>query len=153
MDGFDIGRITDADFEALCRDLLGNALGVRFELFAPGRDGGMDLRYVSPAGDTWIVQCKHWARSGRAALLSHMAVKERLKVDRLKPDRYLLATSVDLNPDAKKRLFGAGGRCLVLVDMATTRVLCGTRRHRPLTAGHRPSGRQPTQAQTAALCG
>jgi hypothetical protein len=105
MDGFDIGRITDADFEALCRDLLGHALGVRFELFAPGSDGGMDLRYVSPAGATWIVQCKHWVRTGRATLLTHMATKERPKVDRLKPDRYFVATSVDLNPAAKKRIF------------------------------------------------
>ncbi|MEU8613182.1 ATP-binding protein [Actinoplanes sp. NPDC048791] len=105
MDSFDIGRITDADFEALCRDLLGQVLGVRFELFAPGRDGGMDLRYVMPSGETWIVQCKHWARSGRAALVVHMAKKEKPKVDSLKPDRYLLATSADLNPEAKKRLF------------------------------------------------
>ncbi|MEU8228429.1 restriction endonuclease [Actinoplanes sp. NPDC048967] len=105
MDSFDIGRITDADFEALCRDLLGQVLGVRFELFAPGRDGGMDLRYVTPSGETWIVQCKHWGRSGRANLVAHMAKKEKPKVDALKPDRYLLATSVDLNPEAKKRLF------------------------------------------------
>ncbi|HEY0698677.1 MAG TPA: restriction endonuclease [Micromonospora sp.] len=105
VDGFEIGRITDADFEALCRDLLGQVLGVRFEIFGPGRDDGMDLRYVTPSGETWIVQCKHWARSGRASLLTHMVNKEKRKVDRLKPDRYLLATSVDLNPAAKKRLF------------------------------------------------
>jgi len=105
VDGFDIGRITDADFEALCRDLLGQVLGVRFEIFASGKDGGVDLRYVGPSGETWIVQCKHWAGSGRATLLAHMAGKEKSKVDLLKPDRYLLATSVDLNPAAKDRLF------------------------------------------------
>lgn len=105
MDGFDIGRITDADFEALCRDLLGQVLGVRFEIFAAGKDGGVDLRYVGPSGETWIVQCKHWAGSGRANLLAHMAGKEKRKVDLLRPDRYLLATSVELNPAAKDRLF------------------------------------------------
>ena len=47
MDTFDLGRLTDHDFELVCRDLLGALLGVAFEVFPRGRDGGIDLRHLS----------------------------------------------------------------------------------------------------------
>ncbi|RSM61585.1 hypothetical protein DMB66_24485 [Actinoplanes sp. ATCC 53533] len=103
MDEVDITRLSDFDFERLCEDLFGEILGTRLEIFAPGPDGGVDLRHMSSDGDI-IIQCKHWYRSGRAALVRHMKNSEASKVRRLKPSRYILATSADLNDDAKKKL-------------------------------------------------
>ncbi len=102
-----MSRITDADFEALCRDLFGEILGVTFEIFARGKDQGVDLRYITPSNETWIVQCKHWDQTKRSNLVNYMKRHERPKVDLLSPDRYILATSVDLNPKAKSDLFDA----------------------------------------------
>ncbi|MGW0336201.1 nSTAND3 domain-containing NTPase [Streptomyces sp. NPDC003011] len=105
METFDLSRLTDFDFEAVCKDLLEEELGMRLELFAAGADGGVDLRHLSSAGESLIVQCKHWHRSGRAKLIEHIANAEAAKVARLKPQRYILATSVSLTKGAKDKLF------------------------------------------------
>jgi hypothetical protein len=107
METFDLGRLTDFDFEAVCKDLLEEELGLRLEIFASGADGGVDLRHLRPAGDSLIVQCKHWHRSGRAKLIEHIQSVEAKKVAKLKPQRYILATSVSLTKGAKDKLFEA----------------------------------------------
>lgn len=104
MDGFDLGRLTDRDFEDVCRDLFGDVLGVPLEVFPRGRDGGIDLRHVDGAGATTIVQCKHWYRSGTPKLLRTLRSDEVPKVRRLKPDRYLLAATVGLSPGEKDKI-------------------------------------------------
>ncbi len=105
MDEFDLGRLTDFDFEELCKDLFEIVLDCPLEVFARGRDGGMDLRYIAPASrDTTVIQCKHWAKSGRDALIRHLAKEELPKVERLAPDRYLVATTVDLTVAAKDEI-------------------------------------------------
>ena len=103
MDDIDITRLSDFDFERLCEDLFGEILGMRLEIFAPGADGGIDLRHMSAGGDV-VIQCKHWHRSGRAALVRHMKEREATKVRRLNPSRYILATSAELNVNAKRKL-------------------------------------------------
>jgi hypothetical protein len=45
------GNLSPADFEDLVRDLVGRELGVRFEAFAAGPDGGMDGRHAKDAAD------------------------------------------------------------------------------------------------------
>jgi hypothetical protein len=107
METFDLSRLTDFDFEAVCKDLLEEELGLRLEIFAVGADGGVDLRHLRPAGDSLIVQCKHWHRSGRAKLIEHIQNVESKKVAKLNPQRYILATSVSLTKDAKDKLFEA----------------------------------------------
>ena len=50
----------------LCRDRLQEELGISLEIFAPGPDGGIDIRYVGPKenGEQIIVgQCKRWAEN------------------------------------------------------------------------------------------
>ncbi|MGW4064170.1 nSTAND3 domain-containing NTPase [Amycolatopsis sp. NPDC004747] len=107
MDGFDLGRLTDFDFEELCKDLFEVVLGCPLEIFARGRDGGIDLRYIAPAAaDKTVIQCKHWAKSGRDALVRHLRNVELPKVERLAPDRYLIATTVDLTVGAKDEIAG-----------------------------------------------
>lgn len=105
VDNFEIGRLTDLDFEAVSKDLLEEILGVPLELFAPGADQGVDLRHFSGGSEEVVVQCKHWMGSGRAALMRHMLGPERDKIFSLKPPRYVLTTSVDLTRDAKNKLF------------------------------------------------
>lgn len=105
MDEIDLLRLTDHDFELVCKDIFEERLGKRLETFATGADGGVDLRYLSPdSGELVVVQCKHWARSGRSKLIRHMEEVEAEKVRKLAPSRYLIATSVDLTPDSKTKL-------------------------------------------------
>ncbi|MEU8633275.1 restriction endonuclease [Amycolatopsis sp. NPDC048633] len=104
MDSFDLGRLSDYDFEVLCRDLFEEMLGLRIEIFARGADGGVDLRHMADDGSSVVIQCKHWARTGRTKLLAHMRDKERPKIAALQPARYILATSVELTVDAKDTL-------------------------------------------------
>ncbi|MCG5465554.1 restriction endonuclease [Micromonospora sp. NPDC053740] len=118
MDGFDVGRLTDFDFELVCRDLFEDLLEVRIEIFAQGRDGGVDLRHIGPLNDSQIIiQCKHWFNSSRAKLVQHMKSKEALKIRRLKPQRYILATSVSLTVGAKHELAEALKPYLVECDI------------------------------------
>jgi hypothetical protein len=105
VDSFELGRLSDHDFEALCCDLLGEVLGVRLEIFSSGTDQGIDLRYASADGsELVIVQCKHWPRGDRAALIRHLVKAEVPKIRRLSPSRYVIATSVELTVDAKEKL-------------------------------------------------
>ncbi len=99
---FSFDALSPADFEDLSRDLLGRELGVRFEAFGPGRDGGVDGRH-SAAGDTTILQAKHYRLSDFDALARTMQ-KERASIDALEPSRYLLTTSRPLTPPNKDRL-------------------------------------------------
>lgn len=77
------------------------------ETFAPGPDGGIDLRAFSSAAGEAIVQCKHYASSTFSQLLSHIRSKELQKIRKLKPKRYVLVTSVGLSPQNKSELLQA----------------------------------------------
>lgn len=97
MMNYDFVRLlSPLDFEVLCRDLLEAELGVRLENFKEGRDGGIDLRHAPAADRTMIVQCKRY--SSFASLKSELSTEELPKINRLRPQRYILATSVTLSP-------------------------------------------------------
>src|ERR1700674_2118031 len=64
---YEFGNLSPADFEDLVRDLVGRELGVRFEAFAAGPDGGMDGRHAK-SGATTILQAKHYAGATYASL-------------------------------------------------------------------------------------
>src|SRR5207244_4291790 len=91
------------DFALLARDLLQAELRVQLETFSPGPDSGIDFRYRTQKV-TLIVQCKHYAASGFAALLSILRRKERQKVEALAPTSYILATSYPLTPNRKEQI-------------------------------------------------
>ena len=93
---YDFASLSPADFEDLARDLVCRELGVRFEAFAPGPDGGIDGRHATGSGAI-ILQAKHYAGSTYAALRSKMK-RERKAIDRLSPARYILTTSRPLTP-------------------------------------------------------
>jgi hypothetical protein len=98
MARYDFGNLSHPDFEELVRDLLQAEWGIALEAFKTGRDSGIDLRHI-PAGDGGtIIQCKHFLRSGYAKLLAELRDREKPKIERLQPKRYIVATSVGLTP-------------------------------------------------------
>ncbi|QAB00965.1 MULTISPECIES: TIR domain-containing protein [Agrobacterium tumefaciens complex] len=99
---YDFSTLSADDFEDLSRDLVGRDLGMRFEAFTAGTDGGIDGRHAVADGAV-ILQAKHYSRSGFSKLKSKMK-EERPSIDGLTPKRYVLATSVALTPANKVTL-------------------------------------------------
>lgn len=101
MPDYDFKSLSHHDFELLVASVLNREWGVHLEAFKSGRDRGIDLRYSKPnARYGEIVQCKHYAISGYAALLRSLKA-ELPKVRKLKPARYAVATSVSLTAKQK----------------------------------------------------
>lgn len=99
---YSFANLAPADFEDLARDLVGADLGIRFEAFGPGPDGGMDGRHAKGVSKT-ILQVKHYEGSSGRALTAAMK-RERVSIDRMAPSRYLLATSRPLSHKSKAQL-------------------------------------------------
>lgn len=102
---YDFLTLSPEDFELLVADLLSQEFGAQLEVFKPGKDAGIDLRRsrVLPMQVSAIVQCKRYAPNRYADLVKAMR-KELPKLAKLKPQRYLLATSVPLSPSNKNDL-------------------------------------------------
>jgi hypothetical protein len=100
---YDFTTLSPDDFEALVADLLSRELGGRLESFKPGKDGGVDLRNTRVSRSGTIIQCKRYAPHKINELLRSMA-SESTKLRKLRPPRYVLATSVDLSPGNKDDL-------------------------------------------------
>lgn len=104
MPRYDLKQLSSRDFEELTRDLLQAEWDATLEAFKTGRDQGVDLRRISADKGTTIVQCKHFAVSGYSKLISHLRSSELEKVRALKPDRYVLVTSVELSKKNKSSI-------------------------------------------------
>jgi adenylate kinase family enzyme len=107
VNDYDFSRLNDKEFEVLCTDLIGAYKGVRFERFKPGRDGGVDGRYIAPSGAEWILQAKHRPGSPLAQLVTHIRNSEAPKVANLNPERYILVVSHSLSVLNKQELADA----------------------------------------------
>ena len=105
---YDFTSLSPSDFEDLIADLFSLHWGNRLESFKAGKDGGIDLRHARvPEGEpTTIVQCKRYAPHKFSELL-RAAKLEKKKLDGLKPERYVLVTSVPLSAGNKKDLLEA----------------------------------------------
>ena len=101
MPRYDFRSLSPQDFEDLIRDLLQAEWRVALEAFRSGRDSGIDLRYAPANDGTTIIQCKHYASSGFAKLLSKLCAEELPKIRKLAPTRYVVATSISLTPGNK----------------------------------------------------
>jgi hypothetical protein len=97
--------LSPEDFENIVADLLSREWNVKIELFKNGKDNGIDLRSTRVLGSPsiTIIQCKRYSPH-RFTELVRAVKSERKKIERLKPARYVLATSVPLSPDNKKIL-------------------------------------------------
>jgi energy-coupling factor transporter ATP-binding protein EcfA2 len=102
---YDLRLLSPLDFELLVRDLLQEEFGILLESFGPGRDSGIDFRFAQGT-DATIVQVKHYLDSGPRKLVA-AAKKELLKIQKLKPTRYIFATSLPLSPNQKSELIQA----------------------------------------------
>ncbi|MCH7563328.1 MAG: hypothetical protein IH968_05830 [Gemmatimonadetes bacterium] len=87
------------DLELLVRDLLQADTGLTLESFSAGPDEGIDLRHAKGPSNL-IVQVKHYPHTDWSSLKQRLKA-ELPKVRALKPDRYILATSMGLSPQRK----------------------------------------------------
>jgi hypothetical protein len=100
---YDFSTLSPADFEQLTADLLRAEHGWSLEVFGHGPDGGVDLRARDNGKKKIVVQCKHYRGSTFAQL--RRAVRAELpKIEREKPDRYVLVTSQSLTRQRKDEL-------------------------------------------------
>jgi hypothetical protein len=104
MANYDFRSLSPIDFEMLVRDLLQEKLGLPLQSFKTGQDRGIDFRYSSDNANTIVVQCKHYVESGFKNLKNILKAKELIKIHELKPKRYIIATSVPLNPSEKDEI-------------------------------------------------
>jgi hypothetical protein len=105
MPNYDFKQLSSFDFEMLIHSLLEKEWGTQLEVFKSGRDQGIDLRYACPRTKSrTIIQCKHYASSSLSTLLSHLRKDESVKVKTLSPDRYVIVTSLGLNPQNKDEI-------------------------------------------------
>jgi hypothetical protein len=102
MLNYDFRNLLSAfEFECFTRDLLNVHEGLNLGNFAEGRDGGIDLRYTNDKGKTVVVQAKRYKDY---AELKAVLKKEVDKVKKLKPNRYIITTSVDLTANNKSEI-------------------------------------------------
>lgn len=103
---YDFSTLNDKEFEKLSRDILNYKFGWDLQDFKTGQDQGVDLRYSSAKNvNMMAVQAKHYLKSGYKKLLSDLTNLEKPKVERLKPERYIIVTSVPLSNKYKNELF------------------------------------------------
>lgn len=102
MPDYDFTNLSPYEFEALARDILQKKLKIHLESFTQGKDGGIDFRYISTINKATIIQVKHVKNS--TTLLSVLS-KEKEKVIKLTPARYILVISIGITPDQKEKLF------------------------------------------------
>ena len=105
MMSYDFSTLNDKELEELVRDLLNAKYKLDLQSFRKGPDGGTDLRYSTPLNNNSIViQVKHYLDSPYSALKSNLKNEEYSKVLILKPDRYIVATSLGLSPKNKDEI-------------------------------------------------
>ncbi|ALI97788.1 ATP-binding protein [Rufibacter tibetensis] len=103
MSDFDFSTLNSADLEELVCDLLNaeerkNQSQICFKTFKDGKDKGIDLLYSTEDCEYEIVgQVKHYYRSGFSLMIKELVGKEKDKVLKLQPNKYIFATSVDLS--------------------------------------------------------
>lgn len=110
MNNFDFSTLNSSDLEDLVCDLLNaeqHALQtrIRYKTFKEGKDQGIDFIYDGRIDNGMLVigQVKHFFQSGFKALLTKLK-EEKLKVDKLGPTSYIIATSVNLTVKQTKEI-------------------------------------------------
>lgn len=101
MKNYDFTILSPYEFECFTRDILKSRDNLCFQNFATGRDGGIDLRTHSKSGGLVIAQAKRYKKYSD---LKRVLASELEKVKKLSPERYIVATSVDLTPGNKDEI-------------------------------------------------
>ena len=101
MAEYDFSTLNSSDLEELVCDLL-NAQSedraIKYRTFKDGKDKGIDFLYSTREHEyEQVGQVKHFYRTGYKGLLTVLRNEELAKVQVLKPNKYIFATSVDLS--------------------------------------------------------
>ncbi|MDD4528165.1 MAG: restriction endonuclease [Candidatus Margulisbacteria bacterium] len=105
MSNYNFSTLNDKEFEQISKDLLNAKYCLDLQDFKVGKDKGIDLRFSTPKNNNSIVvQVKHYVGSGFAQLKHTLLNKELDKIRFLKPDRYIIVTSLPLSPSNKDEL-------------------------------------------------
>lgn len=113
MADYDFSTLNSSDLEELVCDLLNldQHVGsvIKYKTFKDGKDKGIDLLYSTESNPhDHVGQVKHYYRTGYKGLYQVLKNTEVKNVKKLIPNKYVVATSVDLsvaNMEAIKALF------------------------------------------------
>lgn len=102
---YDFTTLSPSDFEELVADLLSKEWNTQLEIFKEGKDGGVDLlnSRVPNGSPHTVIQCKRYGPDKLSQLCASVKL-ERIKLEKIKPQRYVLATSVPLSKKNKETL-------------------------------------------------
>lgn len=105
MSNYNFSTLNDKEFEQISKDLLNAKFKLGLQDFKVGRDKGVDLRFSTlQNNNSIVVQAKHYIGSAFAQLKHTLVNKEYAKVSALKPDRYIIVTSLPLSAKEKDEL-------------------------------------------------
>ena len=101
---YNYSNLCDYEFEILCKDIMQKKLGKPLQIFARGRDGGIDITDDTVKKNI-VIQVKHYIKSKYADLLSSLK-KEVAKVVELAPDNIMCVVRWDLPRQIRRRFMG-----------------------------------------------
>lgn len=109
MADYDFSTLNSSDLEELVCDLLNldQPVGsvIKYKTFKDGKDKGIDILYSTEANVyDHVGQVKHYYRTGYDGLYQVLKNTELKNVNSLKPNKYIVATSVDLNVDSTEAI-------------------------------------------------
>lgn len=106
MHNYSFENLNDKEFEVLVNDLIGAREGRIVDRYKQGKDGGVDGRFFELDDTCTIIQSKHWLKSGIKKLIYYLEKVELPKVEKITPERYILATSLELSKSDKDKIMG-----------------------------------------------
>lgn len=105
MSQYDFNSLSNLDFEDLVLDIFEKEWGVSLETFKPGKDQGIDLRYISQKKKKHIIQCKRNNGQSLSDFLRKLERDELPKIKKLSPQEYYIVTSKPLSPQNKDNIY------------------------------------------------
>lgn len=101
MTDYNLNVFSPNEFEEFSRDILQEHFKTHIESFKTGKDGGIDLRFSTMPQSNIIIQAKRY--KNLSSLLANLE-KEKIKVNSLSPDKYIITTTVELSPHNKETI-------------------------------------------------
>lgn len=105
MNNYDFSTLNDKEFEQIAKDLLNAKHNLGLQDFKIGKDKGVDLRFsTSKNNNSVVAQVKHYVGSGYPQLKHTLIFIELEKIKKLRPDRYIVVTSLPLSAIQKDEI-------------------------------------------------
>lgn len=102
MSNYNYHLLSPIEFETLAKDIIQKKENIILESFKEGKDSGIDFKYNFSPKRTLIVQVKRYKDD--YDYLYRNLKEEVPKLDKLKPARFILVTSVGLTPKNKENI-------------------------------------------------